>query len=111
MIALSRYLYSLIPDGTVIVLTLPISSKPKASGAFGSTMNTSILSKYFGSLWKSKNRNFTTLTGFMPIKKTKTPYISRFITRWFSVIGWISITYDVFSISECISKCKNERCR
>lgn len=87
---------------------LPLVGKEKASGAFGSSQNTSWFSNKFGN--KGKFGRWPTFAGFPPQLKW-TPYFGRAVARWLPFVGWGLLGYDAYKIYQCMDRCENNECQ
>lgn len=100
MKCLAKHVLGITVETTAIVGGQPLLSKRFVTP--GSAEGTSILGKMTDFVFGNRRflNKMPTLTQCCKLTSTKS--VSRFVSRWIPVIGWVVLTYDVAKVSQCV---------
>ena len=98
-----KYVLGITVDTTVIISGQPIISKRFVT--VGSAEGTSIAGQMMGSVFGNAKFPSQMPTLTRCCRLTGTRVVSRFVSRWIPVIGWVGLTYDASGLAGCLCGC------
>ncbi len=98
-----KYVLGITVSTTAIVSGQPIITKRFVT--VGSAEGTSIAGQMMGSVFGNAKFPSQMPTLTRCCRLTGTRVVSRFVSRWIPVIGWVGLTYDASGLAGCLCGC------